>query len=554
MYIFRNAIQQFKIELFSQTLLTLSLIVGLSQSVSAKIISEPYQLNSDLQVFGDVVSARFSPDGQYLVYASDQEVNQQFEIFSVRVTGGEVTRLNTQLTLPGSDVGFFEISPDGQWVVYRADSEQDNMFEIFSVPIAGGTPVRLNVNLPNGGDIRSYKISPDSSRVVYIADQIVSERVELFSVPISGGSVQRLNSQLPTDGDVEQFSIDSNSGRVVYTADRNNTGDRGLYSTSIASGGATPLTTSNDVLDFKIRPDGEFVVFRAINSSDEIQLYRVATLGSFVLRLNATLPDGGSVGRFEISADNSRVVYLADQNIDDVTELFSVTFAASLRTRLNGDLAIAGEEFVGDVAGYQLSPDGQSVLYYADQIQDGVFELFRVGVTGGPNTRLNTELPIGGDVIESGFKFTPDSTRVVYLADQTADNVTEIFSVPVLGGTPTRLNADLPVGGDVIFDFQIAPDSSYITYHAQQNTADVNELYLVPTDGGNSKRINGNLPIGADVEFFYQISSDGQHVIYRADQDVFDQIELFAVSVEDQEQETCFPIKARSGGVVVFCL
>lgn len=554
MYIFRIASQEYRRKLRNVFFLLIAFSCTLPQAFAAKTISEPYQLNANLQVFGDVVSSRFSPDGQYLVYASDQEVNEQFEIFSVPAGGGDVTRLNTALTFSGADVGLFEISPDSQWVVYRADSAQDERLELFSVPITGGTPVRLNASLPSGGDILSYSISPDSTRVVYTADQIVNDRVELFSVPIGGGAVQRLNSQLPAGGSVEQFSVSSDSQRVVYIADRDAAGNNGLYSAATTVGGAVALSVDRDVIDFRIRPDAAFVVFRAINGLTGVQLYRVATLGGFVLRLNSTLPDGGNVGSYEITADNLRVVYLADQNINDVTELFSVTFAASRMTRLNGDLAVSGEEFVGDVAEYRLSEDGGSVLYHADQLQDNVFELFRVGVTGGPTTRMNTDLPVGGDVVEASFKFTPDGSRVVYQADQTIDNVTEIFSVPVVGGVPIRLNGALPENGNVVFDFRIAPDSSYVVYHAQQNTAGVNELYLVPTGGGNNTRINRALPDGADVEFLYQISSDGQHIAYRADQDVFDQVEVFAVSVTDEEDEICFPIKTRNGGLAVFCL
>jgi len=41
-------------------------------------------------------------------------------------------------------------------------------------------------------------------------------------------------------------------------------------------------------------------------------------------------------------------------------------------------------------------------------------------------------------------RISPDGSRVVYLADQDADELLELYSVPIDGGMSMRLNADLP--------------------------------------------------------------------------------------------------------------
>ena len=46
-------------------------------------------------------------------------------------------------------------------------------------------------------------------------------------------------------------------------------------------------------------------------------------------------------------------------------------------------------------------------------------------------------------------QFSPDSSRVLYVADQDTDEVFEIYSVPAGGGTPTKLNGPLVAEGDV---------------------------------------------------------------------------------------------------------
>ena len=63
-----------------------------------------------------------------------------------------------------------------------------------------------------------------------------------------------------------------------------------------------------------------------------------------------------------------------------------------------------------------ISPDGKWVVYRADQDTDEVIEIYSVPIGGGTVTKLNDTLVAGG---ETGFLHTtPDSTTVVYYADQ----------------------------------------------------------------------------------------------------------------------------------------
>jgi hypothetical protein len=82
----------------------------------------------------------------------------------------------------------------------------------------------------------------------------------------------------------------------------------------------------------------------------------------------------------------------------------------------------------GDVVDFLLSPDGQYVLYRADQDTDNVSELYSVPSAGpaSAGVKLNGVLVADGDV-HSGFQVSPDSGRVVYMADQQTDEVRELY-------------------------------------------------------------------------------------------------------------------------------
>ncbi len=75
-----------------------------------------------------------------------------------------------------------------------------------------------------------------------------------------------------------------------------------------------------------------------------------------------------------------------------------------------------------------------------------VFLLLVFGLTSpdksawaGSPTKLNGSMVSGGNVSGS-FRSSPDNSRVAYKADQDTDGVLELYSVPIGGGTPTKLN------------------------------------------------------------------------------------------------------------------
>ena len=101
--------------------------------------------------------------------------------------------------------------------------------------------------------------------------------------------------------------------------------------------------------------------------------------------------------------------------------------AAVINKRISGTMPSFGDvDYI--FARPQISPDGRYVVYVADQLTDGVNELFSVPVTGmAPPTRISGPLPIGSQVDQ--FSISPDSTRVVYLVvgtDGMGGNYTEL--------------------------------------------------------------------------------------------------------------------------------
>jgi len=93
------------------------------------------------------------------------------------------------------------------------------------------------------------------------------------------------------------------------------------------------------------------------------------------------------------------------------------------------------------------------------------------------NQKLSGFMPFWGGVVDS--QISPDSSRVVYRADQEADGLVELFSVPISGptGPVIKVNGPLATGGNAGL-FQISRDSGRVIYMADQDTNDFLELYM----------------------------------------------------------------------------
>lgn len=404
-----------------------------------------FQQNNIIPVFGDgsVRSVNFSVhersvperitsirDGSSNTFFFGEQVNNLLQTPG----DGSVRQINPGL-VSGGVVYDFQITPDGTRAIYRADQNLDGAIELFSVP-ADGSDVGFRISGPMvaGGDVKEFQISADSSRAVYLADQSSDGVVELYSARTNGGIVTKLNGPLTSGGNVTQFQVSTDGNSVFYLADQNLDGVFQLF--GVATTGSTPalvsapLTNSGNVRSFLLSPDGSRLIF--VDNSGPVFSLRLNLRNATVGQSPIVTPGGPPVANLpvpdvQVSADGNHLVYLADNGNDGKYELASVVLTPTLTVvpQLNAPL-VAG----GNIRAFKISPDGQRVLYVADQNTPGVFELFSVAISGGTVEKVNGTLIAGGSV-KSGlfdFQFSPDSRSIYYLADQEIAGLTELFT------------------------------------------------------------------------------------------------------------------------------
>ena len=177
--------------------------------------------------------------------------------------------------------------------------------------------------------------------------------------------------------------------------------------------------------------------------------------------------------------------------------------------------------------GWALSPDSQYALYIADVEADGRKDLYSVPLAGGSPMKLNPALVAGGNV--SRFAVTPDSQFVLYIADQEVDQRDELYRVPIAGGQSVKLNGPLVSGGNVRF-VKIDPDNVYAVYVADGQINDADEVYSVPIAGGTVAKLTPTPVTGGDVNLV-EIDAIGNRVVFSGDFEVDGRHEIYGVPI-----------------------
>ncbi|MGB5426569.1 MAG: hypothetical protein WBN95_07250 [Gammaproteobacteria bacterium] len=430
-------------------------------------------------------------------------------------------------------------------IIYIADGDVDGVDELYLADTgAPGVATRLNGALVAGGNVTDFIVSADHSRVLYRADQDTDDVFELYLVDVTApGSSTRINGLLVNGGDVSaKFMFSPDATQVVYQADEDVNGVYELFLVNIASPGfaanlSGPMAGGGNVLGaFQFTPDGSRVVYLAdemINGVNELFMVDISIPGVST-RVNGPLVGGGDVtADFVISPDSGQIVYRADEAADNVIELFVVDLAVpGVSTTLSGPLVNGGDVSSGLV----LSPDGSKIAYRADQNLNDVFELFIVDLANpGVTTRINRNPATGGDVLVDGYCFSPASDAIAYVADEDTNNINELYLVELASpAVSIKLNGALVTAGDLAGGIAFSLDGAQVLYTADQDTDEVIELYQVSrATPGDTVKLNSALTAGGNVSSTgFETSSDGKQLVYLADQDADEDFELYLVDLE----------------------
>jgi Tol biopolymer transport system component len=230
---------------------------------------------------------------------------------------------------------------------------------------------------------------------------------------------------------------------------------------------------------------------------------------------------------FKFVPDRSSVVFRARADLLPAFSLFSLPTDGSIESPIQlSPLFDANDDVRGD---FSISKDGQHVIFRSDFVIDGSSQLYRVPIAGGTPLKLNPDPVPGGDV--DAFLQTPDGQGIVYRSDHARNGIDQLYEVPFAGGASTQLTSSTRQRTDAITGFQLSPTGNHVVYRAMQGRVGSYELFATSTTGEIPIRLNLPLVVSGDVGKKYQITPDGTRVVYIADQDTNTADELYSVSI-----------------------
>lgn len=422
----------------------------------------------------------------------------------------DVTRLSSQNEV--------QITPDGLWVFYRSDAEIDEADELWRVSTAGGTPERISGLLPAGENVLGEELTPDGTRLVFSSPQDDVTVHEIFSFPVGAvaGSYVKVNAPVAAGVSLSSFRISPDSSRLLYTSQSfevPGTVAAQLWVAELDGSDQTSLVTlplERNIRGFTANDDFTRAIYIAdplVDDRDE--LWSVAIAGGTPVKLSGALVAGGDVTTVLALPDSPTVLYLADQLVDGRNELFAVPAdGSSAAVRLNATPA-AGRQIVAAF----FTPNGARVLYLEATIANSAITgLYSVAPDGTERVELLGAMVTGGTLTY----LTLDSQNMVFIADKLVDERFELFSVPVAGGAIVKLNPTLTANGDVSFadnaGAKLSSDGTHVLYVADQEINDSESLYSVPVGGGTASAIGGPAVLGTSTIRGFSLSTDGERV------------------------------------------
>jgi len=429
-----------------------------------------------------------------------------------------------------------EIAKSFNGAVYVADKDIDGMNALYAT--TSDSSVKLAAPASSSQTIHNMVISPDKTKVFYITKtRRFPYTYELYVTDLLQRSIpMQIGKNIGhTITSVGKFGWLPDSSRIIYIVSISNGSRQDLYSVLRDGSGNMRLNPSMDgrsVLEFSVAPDSSKITYIADQDSDDVfEVYSVSPDGTHNTKISGPMTSGGHAYIYSMwwAPDSSKVVYLADEEQDDSFELFAVFPDGTGHVKLNKPLASSTAD-VSFESNPKWAPDSSRFAYVAQQDNAAKMELYTVKPDGSGNVKVSGNMVFGGNVVNAYGGWAPDSSRIIYRADQESDERVELYSASPLGGeTPIKLNDTLVSNGDVNI-FKWLPDGSRVIYRANEDNSSRSELYSVQSNGSDHLKLNSTLT-GTQQVRNYILAPDSSKVAFFSDQgDTQGSYNIFTVS------------------------
>ena len=372
----------------------------------------------------------------------------------------------------------------GDMVAFLAIQQPDETTRLF-VSDADGTHLRdVSPPLdPKGAVSEGFLWSPDRTHLAFTATPVYGGAYHLYVLAEGADAAVEVPAPVP-NADVYGGDWSPDGGRLLLFTYESASSRTRLFAHAVAGGATTELTPPvpaglSGVNTAHWSPDGTRVAFTAELLVDgKAELYSVAANGTDLHQVSKP-PVAGAAGMdpydgsFAWLADSSKLVFTGALDTIAKYEVYSASPDGT------NHLRVSDPALYSTVWDFHLAPQGSRIAYRGKTggpVNDPILALFGADAGGGANVLLGDPATWGEHAIGYGCAFSPDGTRVLFVAEKDlnfADTEHTLLVVPAVGGPATVLAAPSPglLGAS---EFAWSPDGSRIAFGAER---------LDPTDG-----------------------------------------------------------------------
>lgn len=475
-------------------------------SVPLDLSGPPVSLSAPMLAGMTVNDYVLTADGARAVFASNRLDAGRRRLWSVPASGG------TPQELDGRDLDStarLVLAPSAR-VLFVADDGPSQ--GLFLVPADASAPARrLDGPAVAGARVTNHGVSGD--RAVYIASEELAETFELRSVPLDlvqpSTRLSRASDVFTFGGAIGAFDV-SPDGSVAVLATSG--AAPVVYTSSLARPSAVarslPAGPGATIGELAFSPDSTAFVCTLLETNGAVRLLAASTrTRDAAVRLDAA-PVTGAPSGLVVGPGSTRVFYLAPTAGHAAELCASFLDGLTPPVVLNAPL-VSGASVSGSVRAFELSASGQRLIYLADQEQVNRVELYSVNSGGGPALRLNGALGFGEDVLQA--RIAPDGQRALFVADDVLDGIGNLYVVPLDGSAAPLPLTDHASGAHSVSLLAFTLDGASALYRVRF-PGGAAELRSVPIDGSQA-------PLTLDDDAFdpteLVLTADGTRVVYR---------------------------------------
>lgn len=402
----------------------------------------------------------------------------------------------------------------------------------------------------NATSYNSAVVSKNSRYVMYFEESINPNETESLWV---FDSITKQKYYLSSSYS-EMYNMVFNNSQTKAYFNKIDNGKCGIWSFNLQNYSFIKVAEVSDnttcPYDFSISPDDSKIIYIAQkNSSITPEAYVVSEDGSNDQKVSGSIVAGGQVWRVGIT--NTKAIIHGDLETDNKYELWSVNFDGTSKTKISGAMVSGGGVYIFNTK-WVLSADNSKVIFIADKTVDNVDELWSVNLDGTGLTKLSGVLVSNGDV-QSLYS---QSNNTIFQADKDTDTVNEYYLAKNDGSSLFKLHPALSAGGTAKIYFPETTTSDRLITFVSTNGTAAKELYSIKTDGTDLKVIS--VALGANdsisdivrsyindwviysvynsstyIKKIYRCNSDGSNTILLNDNSS-GSLELFGITRDDK--------------------